>query len=195
MSTIRGEQCGRPVAEAGPMASREATQAWLRSYRRQKKAWAWIFFFILVPIVFVGIWISMGELSSDVFYSVGGFVIVTGMLALWSSRKANKSWQGTLMDKEVRKVTIQNDSSTELRYYLTFETARGRTERLSVHPNILAHFDVGDRAVKVKGLDYPVNLDADEGERLCPVCSTIYDANAAECPRCRVPALDPRHLL
>ncbi len=191
-------RCGRAVAPpSAGLTTRAATQAWLRSYRRQKRAWGWIFFLLVLPIVLGAIWIAAGEFSKDVLYGVAGFVVVTGLLTLYSSRQTNKAWQGTVVDKAVREVTVGDgeDDVTELQHYLTVEQAEGLRHEFVVNEAAFSHFELGDRAVKVAGADFPAKLDPDPRARMCILCGAVFDAQASHCPRCRAPAVDGKNLL
>ena len=182
-------QCaGGGITLAGEQKEEGAGPAEPARYRRSSRAWAWIFFFLILPVIFIVIWRSMGELNADVFYSLGGFVAVTGVLAFFSSRAANKSWQGTLIDKYVRQVRRRDaDGRFDYRekYILIFCTDNKRRERVVMTPAGFDYFAAGDRAIKVKGLNYPEKLYRDGKRQICMACGAVYSLGAERCPRCR----------
>ena len=180
-------------ATASPVKSGGAASAEVAIYRKKSRAWAWIFFFLIVPVVFVVIWRSMGELNADVFYSLGGFIAVTGVLAYFTTRAANKSWKGTLVDKYVKDVRVKEGDGHyhyKKKYILLFQTDQKRRERVVITPGGYEYFHKGDRAMKVKGLHYPEKILRDGLQQICLTCGSVYDLNKEQCPRCRFQRVD-----
>lgn len=150
----------------------------LDRYRQQKTAWALIFGLAVTVIVFVVIWIDVGEINTDVIYSLLAFVVSTAAMALWTFRKANQSWHGVVVGEESRRNVP----------FMVFRTDSGRIRRIRSHGEMWLYFAPGDRVQKIEGFDYPEKEKRDSYQRICIVCGTIYPADDAHCPHCRAPA-------
>ncbi len=181
------------------LISSEESRRQLDAFRKKRRAWARIFFFILVPIIFVVIWISHPDegLPLEVIYSLMGFMVVTGILAFITSKGANRGWQGTLVDKYVTEVRVNRGEYMEMvpKNYLVFRTDQGKKRKISVPAGLLHYFRKGDRAVKIKGFDYPEKIDRDGKRQICITCGSIFNAGEDKCSRCQSPAINPNHFI
>lgn len=177
-----------PPASPSPVKRGGAGSSELSLYRKKSRAWAWIFIIMIIPIVFMVIWRSMGELNVEVFYSLGGFIFVTAVLAYFTTRAVNKSWKGTLVDKYVKEVRVNEGDGNyyyKNKYILVFQTDGKRRERVGITPAGFEYFQKGDRAMKVKGLNYPEKIQRDGVRQICLTCGAVYDLAKEQCPRCR----------
>jgi hypothetical protein len=177
--------------DAGPLDA-EQTLEWVNRYQRHSRLYAWGFFVLLQPVVFVVIWLSMGELNKDVFLSLAFFSLVTFILAVITRRKAAKSWRGIVVDKGVRQRRIRSGDSSpdriETYHEVVFQTNRGKKVKMRCGPSYFEHMGPGDEAVKVPGYDWPVKAVIDDGgQRACLACGGLIGLQEGNCPRCRAP--------
>ncbi|KUJ94858.1 MAG: hypothetical protein XD41_2139 [Desulfonauticus sp. 38_4375] len=171
----------------------EQTIAWVNTYGRHYRIYAWGFFFVVLCIIFGVIWWDVGEINKDVLYSFGFVVIVTFLLAMWTLRNLNKNWQGEVKDLFVKKVRIRRENAPDeigFRPMIKIRTDRGKNITLRVPENLFNYFKKGDRVFKVSGFDWPEKVDLDTSERVCLVCSGLFTQGSGQCPRCRAPEPD-----
>lgn len=174
--------------------SPEETRTWIVRYRKYSKIYAWSFLILLLPVIFVVIWISMGELNRDVFLSLGFFAVVTVLLALWTRKRAARSWTGQVADKFVKTVHFRANENrparTEQRPMVEFRTDRGKKVVLRAGADQFGYFEVGDRVFKVSGLEWPEKESLDGDRRLCMICGALVSTENGACGRCRGPIPD-----
>lgn len=182
----------------GPL-NEEQTRKWIARYQVNARRYAWGFFVLLQPVVFGIIWASMGELNPDVFYSWAFFFVVTLLLALYSRRRAARSWRGTVADKGLRKVRVRNyeDQPDQIRTVLevVFRTSRGKTVKLRSRQAFYDYFTPGDAVVKPAGFDFPEKEEPDGESRVCVACGNVFSATEGNCPGCRAPLPDVKALV
>jgi hypothetical protein len=181
---------GSNTAKAPRGLSAEETRAWLTTYRKHSRIYAWGFFAVVVPVVFGVIWWSMGELNQDVFLSAGFFVLVFLILALWTRRKSGASWTGVVSRKFQKKVHVSSRNpdipdSWEIRNILEIRTDSGKKITFRLTPDLFEYFQEGDRVCKVGGVDWPEKQELAGPRRICVVCGTLVSRDAVTCPRCR----------
>jgi hypothetical protein len=63
----------------GPLTP-EQTKAWVQTYGRHSRIYAWGFFALILPVNLGVIWWEMGEINEDVLYSFGFAAVVTFFL-------------------------------------------------------------------------------------------------------------------
>ncbi len=177
----------------GPLTP-ELTREWISNYQQASKRYAWGFFILLHPIVFGIIWWSMGELNKDVFLSLGFFSLVTFILAVFTRRKAKRTWSGVVTKKEIieRRVRQNDDSQDRIvtNYEVLVETGRGKKIKLRCIPLFFDYVKEGDVLVKVAGFDWPEKVELDGQQRACIACGYPMDAGDGNCPRCKAPVPD-----
>ncbi|SMX53946.1 zinc-ribbon domain-containing protein [Candidatus Brevifilum fermentans] len=183
--------CGQSLGEQNdhqalpsPSARQEAQSRSTR-FMRQRIAWAVIFGLILIPIVLLIIWKDVGELSRDVWLSLGGFIVVTSLLAVFTLRKGGSTWQGQLVQVIPREKGVQ----------FVFLTNKGKKESLIAGSSLVKYFSVGDQVIKVKGYDFPEKIHRDGKTQLCMVCGKVYPMSEKRCRFCRYPSMDPHNFM
>jgi len=206
-STVKGARAGRNtrvqkrstgkqqagIRQEAKALSPEQTIAWIRTYRRHARIYAWGFFLVMIPIVFGIIWLDVRTIDEDVLYSLAFFVVVFLALAIWSRRGTTRSWRGVVRDKYIK--TRRVDRGSVLTHKVA-ETpvidveASGRDVSLRVPDALFDYFSVGDPVFKISGFDWPEKFELDGESRVCIVCGNILDIDAAVCPRCRAPVPD-----
>lgn len=185
------ENCGKPILRADE--SRGATRSTARKtarehsnrFMRQRVSWALVFAFLLVPVVFFIIWKDLGEVSSDLWLSLGGFILVTAFLAVITLRKAGGTWQGELQEVIQREQGIQ----------FNFLTDRGKKVTIFGGASMYGYFQPGDRVIKIRGYDFPEKVRRDGERQMCVVCGKVYPLAEKRCRACRFPSIDPQNYL
>lgn len=178
-----GEQSNHQVLPSPSV--RQETHSRSTRYMRQRIVWALIFGLILIPIVFLIIWKDVGELSVDVWLSLGGFIVVTSLLAVFTLRKGGSTWQGQLVQMIPGEKGVQ----------FVFVTNKGKKENLIASTSMVEYFSVGDQVIKVKGYDFPEKIHRDGKNQLCMVCGKVYPINEKRCRFCRYPSIDPHNFI
>jgi len=186
------EACGHAVNADRPTSQlavnenlRRSARARSINYNHQRLAWSLIFFLLIIPIVFFLIYKDLGELNSDLWMSLGFFIVITTVLAIYTLRKASRTWQGELLEK----VEISRGAR------LVFRTDRGKRINLVAGSRLAVYFHIGDRVIKIKGYDYPEKIDRNGNLQLCVACGTPYPITEKRCPGCRYQAIDPQHYI
>lgn len=169
----------------------------LEKYRKKRSRWAFYFFLFLIPVAFVVIIISVGELSAEVWMALGAFLGVTIILSLFSSRRTSHGWRGRIQDKKIKTLRYRDDSidtgySTRQQCLLEVQTSRGKRVRTEVSGSMYNYFDVGDSIIKIGGFAYPEKINLDGINRGCINCGRVFEEGRELCPTCRAPAIDPR---
>lgn len=176
--------------DIGPLTA-EQTKEWVDRYQRHSRLYSWGFFVLLHPIVFVVIWVSMGELNKDVFLSLAFFSFVTFLFAWNTRRNAVKSWKGAVVDKGIRKRRVrsgdQSHDRIETYHEVVFQTTRGKKVKMRCGVPYFEHMNPGDNALKVPGYDWPIRAEDDGGPRVCLACGSLIDPGEGNCPRCGAP--------
>lgn len=184
--------------DKGPLTA-EQTREWVERYQRHARIYAWGFFALLHPVVFVVIWISMGELNKDVFLSLAFFSFVTFLFAWTTRRKASKSWAGEVVDKGIRQRRVRSGDEShdriETYHEVVFRTTRGKKVKMRCGVPYFEHFHPGDPAIKLPGYDWPVKARDDGGPRVCLACGNLIDPGEGNCPRCGAPVPDHEALV
>jgi len=190
-----------PISTQINKSDRQAAVAELEDFRKKRKSWAWLFFFLILPIIFGLIWYDTGELSTDVWLGFAGFIVVTALLAYYSSRKTNQGWIGTVTDKDRWEVKVRIPAKglfyyeTQVKHALNIETDSGTKIALAVSPAYYEYFSVGDRIIKIKGFDYPEKVNRDGIEQVCITCGAFFDIGLDNCSRCKSPAINPENFI
>jgi predicted nucleic acid-binding Zn ribbon protein len=185
------ENCGKPIlpADESRGASRSAARKTAREhsnrFMRQRISWALVFALLLIPVVFFIIWKDLGEVSADLWLSLGGFILVTAVLAGITLRKAGGSWQGELQE------VIQREQGNQF----NFLTDRGKKVTIFGGASMADYFSPGDRVVKIKGYDFPEKIRRDGERQICVVCGKVYPISEKRCRTCRFPSIDPQNYL
>ncbi|MBN1537370.1 MAG: hypothetical protein JW908_11605 [Anaerolineales bacterium] len=186
------DSCGQPVngggaPEQSPVTgvSRAQAKSHSSNYFKQRLAWSFLFGLLLIPIVFVLIWRDVGEFTTDVWLSLLGFIVVTTVLAYFTLRSANKTWQGELEE------VIARENGTQF----VFRTDQGKRIRIIGSAELADYFHPGDRVVKIKGYDYPEKIERKDGQQICVACGKVFAITEKRCQACRYPSINPRNYI
>jgi hypothetical protein len=177
----------------------EQTTAWVQTYGRHSRIYAWGFFALVLPVILGVIWWEMGEINEDVLYSFGFAAMVTFLLARWSRKQSVQSWVGVVEELFMKKVRVrrdgdqQDDIAYSPRARIRIQGGKALTVRLS--ETLYGYFTPGERVFKISGLDWPEKAELDRAERVCLACGNLYVQGAGSCPRCRAPEPDHETLL
>lgn len=176
----------------------EQTRAWVRTYARHSRIYAWGFFALVLPLIFGLIWWELGEVNDDLLYSFGFAALVFFLLARWSRKTATQSWAGVVEDMRVKEVRIRRDGGQPddiaCRPRAVIRTRGGKALTLRLSETLYEYFTPGERVFKISGLDWPEKAELDRAERVCLACGNLYAQGAGRCPRCRAPEPDHRTL-
>lgn len=189
----RKTSAGRQASGSRPLTP-EQTKAWVQTYGRHSRIYAWGFFALLMPLIFGLIWWEMGEINDDVIYSFSFAAAVTFLLACGSRRQTAKSWVGVVEELFLKKVRVRRDGDQhdDISYRpmarIRIENGKMRTERLS--QGLFEYFRPGDRIFKISGLEMPEKVTPDGDRRVCLACGNLYPPGAGGCSRCRAPEPD-----
>jgi len=192
MKLVVGSRCCESCGEAlsGPGQTRETSlkargsgQSRSSSYYCQRWTWSLIFLCLVIPVVLFFIYKDVGELNSDVWLSLAGFIVLTGVLAIYTLRQAGKTWQGVLEDK------IEIARGTRL----VFLSDQGKRVNIIADSKLADYFKLGDRVVKIRGYDYPELVERRGNLQLCLACGNPYSISDKCCERCRCPTINPLH--
>ena len=186
------EVCGQRILEEDTApdnqvtdSSRRAASTRSTSYHRQHIAWALIFGVVLIPVVFLIIWLDVGEMTAEVGYSLLGFVVVTAVLGFFTLRKAGDSWQGVLEEM------IEKENGIAF----VFRSNQGKRVTIYGGAQMAEYFSPGDRVIKIKGYDYPEKVNRDGENQLCMVCGKVYPIGEKRFRFCRYPSIDPHNFI
>lgn len=180
-------------AQAAPLTP-EQTTAWVRTYGRHSRIYAWGFFALILPLIFGLIWWEMGEINDDVLYSFGFAAVVTFLLARWSRKQTAQSWIGVVEEKTMKQVRIRGGDTLRAeivsRPLVKVRTAQGTSETLRLSEALYDYFETGDRVFKISGFDWPEKVALNGLERVCLACGTLLGQGGGRCQRCRAPEPD-----
>lgn len=177
----------------------EQTRAWVQTYGRHSRIYAWGFFALILPLIFGLIWWEMGEVNDDVLYSFGFAATVTFLLARWSRKQTTQSWVGVVEELFLKQVRVRRDGnqSDDIAYSprAKIRTQGGKALTLRLTEPLYEYFAPGDRVFKISGLDWPEKVELDRAERVCLACGDLYGQGAGQCPRCSAPEPDHAELV
>ena len=177
-----------------PGLSAEQTRVWLHRYQRNARVYAWGFYVALLPLVFIIIWTSMGELNADVFWSLGFFALVTFLLAFFSQRTAEAQWVGVVVDKYIKTTTPPRHTSGRNGgsgyFCIAVLTKQNKKVLIRASQAVYAYFALGDLIFKAPALNWPEKATLAGSTRMCLCCGAVLQQLEAACPRCQAPVLD-----
>lgn len=185
----------RPQAPEQERTQEQQTLRWLQRYRTHDRLYAWGFYLFLLPVFFMLIRTSAGELNQDVFLSFAFVALLTLVLAMASRWQTAKGWLGRIVAKSVKPPRRGSDGGLSKdsfpRCQLIVLTSRGSRIRLRVPREVFDYFTQGELVMKIPGLRWPEKLELEKGRRLCVLCGTVLSDKAGVCPVCRGPV--PHH--
>jgi ribosomal protein L40E len=177
----------------GETLSAEETKVWLKKYLTGQKKGTWIFYGIVLIIVLVIVIIG-AENTKEALYAFSFFFIIFTLLAVFTRKRTNKTWIGTIKDKRIikgKKYNSQDDiGRTVLEPTLYFKLKSG-SAKLSVTNEMFQYFNVGDKIFKLSGTDYPELQELTPKGRVCIVCGAIMPmGHPLKCKKCKCPVPD-----
>lgn len=199
----------RPAAGRVGYSPRIDDPAFAR-YVKNTNRWSGIFSVILAVAAVVGFAIA-GETGAEgmsnpeaLFIGIGiGGMFLTVALFTVIARKKSKTWDGTVVDKTVKKKSRtqssgSGDSDSYVRYYTEYavfirEDSSGRTHRLTAEDDDTRYnyFQVGDRVRHHAGLRSYEKYDKSRDSIVfCGACGTLCDIGDDLCRRCKCPLLN-----
>ena len=189
----------RSRAEPPPLTP-DQTAAWVRTYGRQSRVYAWGFFLLVLPAILGLIWWEMGELSQDVLSSFAFAALVFFLLARWSRRATTQSWLGVVEDVARNQMQVRRMRALRERYPSAGVPQRslpghGRKVTLRLPHELSGYFRPGDRVFKLSGFDWPEKVERDGPERVCQACGRLYPQGQGRCWRCSAPEPDHETLV
>lgn len=177
----------------GETLSAEETKVWLKKYRTGQKKGTWIFYGIVLIVVLV-IALIGAENTKEALYGFSFFFIIFTLLAVFTRKRTNKTWIGTIKDKRIikgKKYSSQDDiGRTVLEPTLYFKLKSG-SAKLTVTNEMFQYFNVGDKIFKLNGTDYPELQKLTLNGRVCIVCGAIMPmGHPLKCKKCKCPVPD-----
>jgi hypothetical protein len=193
MAAERKASAKKRSTAASPLTP-EQTTAWVRTYGRHSRIYAWGFFALILPVILGVIWWEMGEINEDVLYSFGFAAVVTFLLARWSRKQTTQSWTGVVEELFMKKVRVRRDGDQQddIAYSprAKIRTRGGKALTLRLSEALYGYFAPGDRVFKISGLDWPEKAELDREARVCLACGDLYAQGVGKCPRCSAPEPD-----
>jgi len=180
-----------------------AFKKYIKNYNR----WSVIFTVIVAVAAVVGFTIA-GEMGVDgmgnpeslyIGLAVGGMFIVIAISQI-KGRKRSSTWDGTVVDKKVRKKTerqfdADNDYNYNvdyLEYSVVIRSDHGKTHVLKDRNNdtLYNYYRVGDRLRYHAGLKSYEKYDKSaDNFIICNACASLNDIHYDYCFRCKCPLL------
>jgi hypothetical protein len=169
------------------------------SYSRYKKdsvAWSFLFSFILFVIAVIAFPIygnSTGELDwpESLFYGMGigwMFVAIAGLQTI--KRRIDKTWDGTVIDKQVYSKFYNNEPHTQYVIKIEKDSGKIKTVKWTDYSELFDYYETGDRVRHHKGLFYYEKYDKSRDSLiLCIACRHFNDIKEDFCTMCKCPLL------
>jgi hypothetical protein len=193
MAAEKKASAKRHASESRPLTP-EQTRAWVQTYGRHSRIYAWGFFALILPVILGVIWWEMGEINEDVLYSFAFAATVTFLLAHWSRKQTTQSWVGVVEELFMKQVRVRRDGDRQddIAYSprAKIRTRGGKRLILRLSETLYEYFAPGDRVFKISGLDWPEKAELDREARVCLACGNLYPPGAGRCSRCRAPEPD-----
>ncbi|MFP4271691.1 MAG: hypothetical protein ACLFRH_01490 [Halothiobacillaceae bacterium] len=173
---------------------------WLDRYPGRYRRYALVFFGLLLVGVGALLWWELEAFNAQWLASMGGFALLTGILMIWSARRRNRAWTGTVSDKRIERHRVhRGESEVQWRETPILEVQRSdrsRPLKIPVPAALFDYFECGDRVFKLAGFDWPEKIEADPSRRVCIVCGRLVPHQGAQtCPWCRAPVAPHSMLL
>ena len=171
-------------------------------YVKHTKQWSMIFSIILAVVAIVGFYIA-GEKGADgmsnpeslyIGFGIGGMFLVIGLFASFGRKKLGVTWDGTVVDKKVKKKTRRDDDGDEdyLEYTVYIRSDQGKRDTIKAEDDDTRYnyFKIGDRVRYHAGLKSYEKYDK-TGDSIifCNACATLCDIEDDYCFRCKCPLL------
>ncbi len=171
-------------------------------YVKHTKQWAMLFAVILAVIAVVAAYIA-GEKGWDnmsnpeslyIGLGVGGMFIAIALFTNLSRKRLGTTWDGTVVDKKVKKKTRHDDDGSEdyLEYTVFIRSDQGKRHTLKAEDDdtVYNYYKIGDRVRHHSGLNSYEKYDK-TGDKIifCNACASLCDIEDEYCFRCKCPLL------
>lgn len=166
-------------------------------YVKHTNLWSAIFAGVLAVVAVIGFTVY-GEIGSEmenpeamfIGFVIGGMFLSIALLQILG-RKRSKTWDGTVVDKEINYGRDKNGRDyTE--YVVVVEDERGK-KYCSIVKNDdtrYNYFQIGDRVRHHAGLGTYEKYDKSQDRVIfCNACGDIWDIEEDVCSRCKCPLL------
>ena len=171
----------------------EQTRAWLSTYARHSRIYAWGFFTVVSALIFGLIWWELGEINEDLIYSFAFSILIFFLLAYGSRKKTTQTWTGNIEKMFMKKIKNRGADGSR---YITYSpiaqvrTQQGKKQTIRLTQKLYQYFSLGDEIFTISGLDWLEKTTLDHGERVCLACGNPYQQHSGQCPRCGAPEPD-----
>lgn len=204
-TTSGWQQNGAVQTGAGVGFSSRINDPAFAKYIKNTNSWAAIFSIIIAVIAVVGFFIA-GEAGVEdmenpqslfIGLAIGAMFLLIAFFQILK-RKRSRTWDGTVIDKTVKKKSRQRQSGDD--YYTEYYTEyvvlirdnSGKEHRIRVEDDdtVFNYYQIGDRVRHHAGLNSYEKYDKSRDNVIfCSACSTLCDINEDFCPRCKCPLL------
>lgn len=176
-------------------------------YVKNSNQWAVIFSLILAVVAIIGFFIY-GETSSEMdnpqalFIGLGvGSMFLMIAMGTVISRKRTQTWDGTVIDKTVKKKSRKKSSGDDssdyyiqhyTEYTVVVQDEKGKKYQLGAEDDdtVYNYYEIGDRVRHHAGLNSYEKFDKSKDSIIfCNACATLCDINDDVCFRCKCPLL------
>lgn len=170
-------------------------------YQKKTEKWALLFSFIIAVAALVGFPLygsKTGKLDFPQSLYIGlalAFMFVVIVLLQMIKRRADKTWDGVVIDKKAYKKRDYDDngsSNCKTEYVLKVKKNSGRvkTHKWCDVPGLYDYYKIGDKVRHHKGFLYYEKYDKSEDSQiLCSACLTMNDIDGDCCKQCKCPLL------
>ncbi len=171
----------------GETLSPDETEVWLKKYRTGQKKGTWIFYAVVLIIVLIIVFFTADDIMDGLYGFLFFFVIFT-LLAVFTRKRTNKTWIGTIKNKKIIKRTKNNYRVLEPVLYFKLKSG---SAKLFVSNEMYEYFNIGDKIFKLNGTDYPELQELTLKGRVCIVCGAIMPmGHPLKCKKCKCPVPD-----
>lgn len=175
-------------------------------YVKNTNRWAAVFSGILALAAIIGFYIA-GEKGAEgmsnpeslyIGFGIGGMFLLIALFQILG-RKRGKTWDGTVVDKKIKKKTRRHTYGDDdvryedyLEYSVIIRSDRGKqhTIRSDDSDVLYNYYQIGDRVRRHAGLNSYEKYDKTGDSFIpCNACATLCDINDDYCFRCKCPLL------
>ncbi len=175
-------------------------------YIKNTNRWSALFSMILALVAVIGFYIA-GEAGAEgmsnpqslyIGFGIGGMLLVIALFQIMG-RKRSKTWDGTVVDKKIKKKTETHTYGDDdvryedyLEYSVIIRSDQGKqyTIRNRNNDTLYNYYRVGDRVRHHAGLNSYEKYDKTGDTFIpCNACATLCEINEDYCFRCKCPLL------
>ncbi len=199
---------GNPRAIGGSIGfSSKINDPAFTKYINKSNRWAVVFSAILAVAAIIGFFIY-GETSSEmenpqalfIGMGIGGMFVIIALFQV-IARKRSRTWDGTVIDKTVKKKSRRQSSGSDTSdYYIQYFTEysviirdkTGKKHRMVTEDDdtVYNYYKIGDWVRHHAGLNSYEKYDKSKDSIIfCNACATLCSINDDVCFRCNCPLL------